>query len=521
MSQSPADGSTGGTQHPHKGREVYLLAVLLLAVTCAAALILYGIDKHSFLFYGDAASHIVKARELVDSRYPGLESIGTVWLPLPHVLLMPFTAIDSLFFSGLAGAGVGIPCLIGTCILIFLIVRRLTGSSPAALLSACVFGLNPNVIYIALTPMSEAPLFFFVAFAGYAHLRWSADAEDRWLLLAALAVMFASLCRYEAWPLVPLVSLVAFVSGITFWKRGERRRASRMLVIAFVSAAGILFWLAWNQYQFGDVFQFMPWKYRPGPADARNPMWYRQESASLTLLRAVLNIFGPFVLLLCVAGLLRLRGVTKKRHSLVLLTLGLPALFVFVGVPLDFILIDQWWWNWRFVLVCGLFLSVVAGIGVAWSFDVVRSKIGRGIVSVALLAMPVVQLTLPAVGVATYEDAAKIFSGLSHYAAAFGEKLGSEYKGGTIVLFTGSGLGERIMVSSGLPLKDFKFIRVLGGEDILGPIRAGDRYVVIGKVRLPDSRQVVNYWLSRREIFLQYYTILSEDENYLLLEQKQ
>lgn len=97
---------------------------------------------------------------------------------------------------------------------------------------------------------------------------------------------------------------------------------------------------------------------------------------------------------------------------------------------------------------------------------------------------------------------------------------GSLHKGGAVVRFTGSGLRERIMVSSGLPLKDFNLIRVLGGKDILGPIRAGDRYFVIGKVRLPDSRQVVNYWLSRRETFLRYYNVLSEDENYLLLEGK-
>ncbi len=109
---------------------------------------------------------------------------------------------------------------------------------------------------------------------------------------------------------------------------------------------------------------------------------------------------------------------------------------------------------------------------------------------------------------------------MSHYAGRFGEELGSLHKGGTVVLFTGSGLGERIMVSSGLPLKDFRSIRVLGGQDILGPIRAGDRYVVIGKIRLPDTREVVNYWLSKRERFLRYYDILSEDNNYLLLERK-
>ncbi len=192
-----------------KVKETYFLAFLLLIVACAAAFILGGIDKHAFLYYGDAASHIVKARELIDSRSPGIESIGTVWLPLPHILLMPFAVIDALFFSGLAGAALGVPCLIGTSVLIFSIVLRLTGSHPAALLSACLFGLNPNVVYMALTPMSESSLFFFVALGGYAFLRWADDGADSWLLLTAVAVMFASLCRYEAWPLVPLVSFIA------------------------------------------------------------------------------------------------------------------------------------------------------------------------------------------------------------------------------------------------------------------------------------------------------------------------
>ena len=44
--------------------------------------------------------------------------------------------------------------------------------------------------------------------------------------------------------------------------------------------------------------------------------------------------------------------------------------------------------------------------------------------------------------------------------------------------------------------------------------------VLIGKVRLPDSREVVDYWLSRREVFLRYYDVLFEDEQYLLLERK-
>ena len=88
------------------------------------------------------------------------------------------------------------------------------------------------------------------------------------------------------------------------------------------------------------------------------------------------------------------------------------------------------------------------------------------------------------------------------------------------MLFTGSYRAERIMVSSRLPLKTFRTIPIPGGEDILLPIRSGDRYVVVGKILLPDTREVVRYWLSRREMILQSYDIRFEDESYLVLERK-
>ena len=88
------------------------------------------------------------------------------------------------------------------------------------------------------------------------------------------------------------------------------------------------------------------------------------------------------------------------------------------------------------------------------------------------------------------------------------------------MLFTGSYGAERIMVSSGIALKTFRSIPFPGGQDILLPIRSGDRYMVIGKKQLPDTREVVRYWLSRREMILQHYDIRFEDEYYLLLESK-
>jgi hypothetical protein len=283
--------------------------------------------------------------------------------------------------------------------------------------------------------------------------------------------------------------------------------------------AGVIAWILWNAYEFGDPFRFAPWNFRSGPFSVNNPEGYRQEVVLVTLLRANLNIYGPMLLIACLAGLWRLRSADPdRRFGLLHLFLALPAIFVFSTILTDLVLIDEWWWNWRFVLVAGLFVTVAGGIGLTHVLARVNSRPVRGLIVASLLAMPIVQLAVPSVSVATYEDAAKIFSGPDHVAAAFGEQLGTMYEGGRIVLFTGSYGAERIMVSSGLALKTFHNIPFPGGQDIHLPIRSGDRYVVVGKKLLPDTREVVRYWLARRELFLRYYDVLFEDENYLLLE---
>ena len=42
------------------------------------------------LNYGDAIAHLHIARRVFDSHRPGLSQLGSVWLPLPHLLMIPF-----------------------------------------------------------------------------------------------------------------------------------------------------------------------------------------------------------------------------------------------------------------------------------------------------------------------------------------------------------------------------------------------------------------------------------------------
>ena len=78
-------------------RKWYLIILtIVMIVGFSTSIYLYMLDKYSLLYYGDAVSHLVRAREFVNSARPGLlEQIGTGWLPLPHLLLLP-TALEPL-----------------------------------------------------------------------------------------------------------------------------------------------------------------------------------------------------------------------------------------------------------------------------------------------------------------------------------------------------------------------------------------------------------------------------------------
>ncbi len=219
------------TTHLLKGKEEYLLAVFLFCTASIACFFLYRHDNLSLVYFGDAISHIVRARQFIDSQEQGIVNIGTVWLPLPHLLLIPFVAVNALFYSGLAGAMIGIPLLVGTGLLLFSIIRQLTNSRLIAFLLALLFGLNPNVLYIALTPMSEMSLLFFIALGGYSLLKWLQTEKMKWIVLCTVSVLCATLCRYEAWLLAPFISAVAITKAFHLWKNQNRTDAIRLIFI--------------------------------------------------------------------------------------------------------------------------------------------------------------------------------------------------------------------------------------------------------------------------------------------------
>src|SRR5205085_1178074 len=119
------------------------------------------------LLYGDAVAHIAIARRLFDSLTPGWRQLGTVWLPLPHLLLAPLVAPLAAWRNGAIASLPAMIAYVASAAGVFRLVRRALADLPfarrAAWLATAIFALNPNLLYLQATAMTE-PLYlaFFV-----------------------------------------------------------------------------------------------------------------------------------------------------------------------------------------------------------------------------------------------------------------------------------------------------------------------------------------------------------------------
>ena len=127
---------------------------------CAAASLLAAVWswRHgAMLNYGDAVAHLHIARRVIDSRRPGLSQLGSVWLPLPHLLMIPFVSVYAWWANGLAGLIPSAMAYVAGCAGIYRLARRWLAPA-ASWIALAFFALNPNLLYMQTTAMTE-PLF--------------------------------------------------------------------------------------------------------------------------------------------------------------------------------------------------------------------------------------------------------------------------------------------------------------------------------------------------------------------------
>ncbi len=70
--------------------------VALASVLLALIALMVCFSRGYLLLYGDAVAHLGIARRILDSHNPGLVQLGGVWLPLPHLMMLPFVQTDGV-----------------------------------------------------------------------------------------------------------------------------------------------------------------------------------------------------------------------------------------------------------------------------------------------------------------------------------------------------------------------------------------------------------------------------------------
>ena len=193
------------------------------------------------LSHYDAKAHLVVARRVVDNLTPGWQQLGAVWLPLPHLIQILPTQVDLFYRTGAFGSLLSITAFGAAVWAAARLVHLMTGSALGALVTAALLALNPNLLYLQSTPMTEPLLLaltLLVVLWLYESLT-STDARSRRTALELGCVLFAAMwTRYEAWPIVAAAIALAAFADSAF---GTRWPAWRPGLIAWPAAAILLF----------------------------------------------------------------------------------------------------------------------------------------------------------------------------------------------------------------------------------------------------------------------------------------
>ncbi len=359
---------------PKAHPQIEIVRLVWLAIFVSVFSFLFYNRQGDVLLYGDAVAHINIARRVFDSKTPGLLQLGTVWLPLPHLLIIPFILSKQMWQTGSGGS---IPSMAGYVLGvlgIFRLVRaslshevKLQGATRVgAWVAAVIYGANPNLIYMQATAMGEALYlaFFIWAVVFFADFAEEANTEKagRSLTKCGLCLVAACLTRYDAWFLAAVLLAGAAVVISRARKASERAREDEersskpprvaLLKFALLAAAAPALWLAYNALVYRNPLEFANGPYSAKAIEQKtatvNPAKGNLVAAGSYFLKAAeLNVGeanwqGRLWLALALLGSL-VAGYSGRGRIALLLWAPLPfyALSIAYGsVP---IFVPTWW----------------------------------------------------------------------------------------------------------------------------------------------------------------------------------
>jgi hypothetical protein len=341
-----------------------------------------------------------------------------VWLPLPHLLMLPFLLSNWLWQTGIGGSIPSMAAYVLGSMGMFRLIRVAlswnTRPDRAATLTAfagaAIFAANPNLIYLQTTAMTEAvylALFIWsvVFFLEFARALSAVNNDDRSasssLTKCGLCLAAACLTRYDGWFLAALIFVGALVITPRQRKGGLAAKPS-IRKFALLIAAAPLLWLAYNAVVYRNPLEFANGPYsakaieqksitdgvarHPGSGNLRMAANYFLKAARLNMAESRWQ--GVWLALL-VAGIVL--SVTTDHRLWLLLLLCAPIPFymlsvAYSGVP---IYVPMWWphsiYNARYGIELLPAFAAFTAIAGYYFASFARNLIGQTVVAMALL----------------------------------------------------------------------------------------------------------------------------------------
>jgi len=354
---------TGMGDGPATRTEV--LAVLGFAVFAVVVAIAWSWQNGALLNYGDAVAHMHIARRVFDSHQPRLSQFGSVWLPLPHLLMLPFVQVYAWWANGVAGLIPSALAYVASCVGLYKLARRWMKPA-AASLALAFFALNPNLLYMGTTAMTE-PLFLceMVWIALWLvewreHLDRNSEQARRLLFYIAAGLIAAVFTRYDGW----VMTFLAWCGiGLELLQRSRLRQKTFWFLSALVVAAPLA-WFVYNQAAFGDWLEFSRGPYSAAAIELRtmshgdgppHPGWHNMfvsllffvKTAEMDAVAALCgNLLGNVLLVGCIVSS-SIAWLLRRGHgigwAMQLLWLPMPFYAYSVAYGSVPIFIPPWW----------------------------------------------------------------------------------------------------------------------------------------------------------------------------------
>jgi hypothetical protein len=395
-------GAGAEAADPRTRRDSLALAVLSGLISLVAVWLYH--QRGEILLNGDAVAHINIARRVFDSQTPGLFELGTVWLPLPHLLDMPFVANDWLWRTGLGGSIPSMVAYIAGALGLFRLVRGFA-SRLAGWIAAAIYTLNPNLIYLQSTAMTEPlylALFIWTTVFFSEFLREAKDQPvraRRSLERLAFVLSAAILVRYDAWFLAAWLTaaLAAYLLRAGRLTRPIWRGMVNFLLFTWLTA---VLWLAYNHSNYGNALEFANGQYSARAIQLRSrtatmPTYPGENSlrtASLYFLKVSRMNLGEGLFqyaLLPAAFVALLATIYFSRRFWPCLLLWIPTVFYAISVAWGSVpvYVPDWWpfsyYNARY----GLEMLPATAVFVALGYQMLSGVLPRRMVAALACAL--------------------------------------------------------------------------------------------------------------------------------------